>query len=315
MKNDIVHISDRPPAIKRYQSWIEEMDSNKKKKLKTSLLAWGLILPGFIFLTLFTLYPIAKSLYLSFFRIDLSVSTPEFIGLKNYTDLLKDDVFKQAFMNNILIALFTIPTSIALAVAMAIFANKVRVGKSLIRVAYFYPTILPMVAVANIWLFIYTPIYGIIGYLDPSLRILGNPDTALWAIIIMLIWKQAGYVMVFYLSGLQGISRELYEAAELDGAKPITIFHKITWPLLKPTTIYVAIISLTNAYKVVDHLYIMTKGGPGNATNMLLFYIYQVGFDFWDTGKADTMTVVLIAMLLLITAIWFFSQDKRTFYG
>ena len=315
MKSDIIHILQTQLKIRSHQSWVDRMDRHKKKKLKTSLLAWGLILPGFIFLALFTIYPIVKSLYLSFFRIDLSVSNPEFVGLKNYADLLKDSVFKQAFMNNLLVAICTIPTSIALAVAMAIFANKVKFAKSLVRVAYFYPTILPMVAVANIWLFIYTPIYGIIGYFNPNLRILGNPDTAIWGIIIMLIWKQAGYVMVFYLSGLQGISQELYEAAELDGAKAITIFRKITWPLLKPTTIYVAIISLTNAYKLVDHLYIMTKGGPGNATNMLLFYIYQVGFDFWDTGKADTMTVVLVGMLLLVTAIWFFSQDKRTFYG
>jgi sn-glycerol 3-phosphate transport system permease protein len=286
-----------------------------KKKLKVSLLAWGLILPSFIFLTLFTLYPIAKSFYLSFFEDNLSVMTPAFIGLKNYTGLLEDSVFKQAFMNNLLVALCTIPISIAMAVSMALFANKVRFGKGLTRVAFFHPTILPMVAVADIWLFIYTPMYGLAGRFFPDLRLLGNANTAIWALIVMLIWKQAGYVMIFYISGLQGISRELYEAAKLDGAGPVQSFWHITWPLLKPTTIYVTIITLTNAYKIVDHLYIMTKGGPGNATNMLLFYIYQVGFDFWDVGKAAAMTVVLIAMLLLVTGIQFFIQDKRTFYS
>jgi sn-glycerol 3-phosphate transport system permease protein len=286
-----------------------------KKKLKVSLLAWGLILPSFIFLALFTLYPIAKSFYLSFFEDNLSVMTPAFIGLRNYTGLLEDSVFKQAFMNNVLVAVCTIPISIAMAVAMALFANKVRFGKGLTRVAFFHPTILPMVAVADIWLFIYTPMYGLAGRFFPDLRLLGNADTAIWALIVMLIWKQAGYVMIFYISGLQGISRELYEAARLDGAGPVQSFWHITWPLLKPTTIYVTIITLTNAYKIVDHLYIMTKGGPGNATNMLLFYIYQVGFDFWDVGKAAAMTVVLIAMLLLVTGIQFFIQDKRTFYS
>ena len=131
----------------------------------------------------------------------------------------------------------------------------------------------------------------------------------------MLIWKQAGYVMIFYISGLQGISRELYEAVRIDGANSLQAFHYITWPLLKPTTIYVMIITLTNAYKLVDHLYIMTKGGPGNATNMLLFYIFQVGFDFWDVGRASAMTTILVTLLLVITSIYFFTQDRRTFYS
>ena len=309
------HAMDLPLRVKRKRNWINGMDRNTKKKWKTSFLAWGLILPSFIFLTLFTLYPIAKSFYLSFFRDNLSVSVPVFNGFNNYIALLEDGVFKQAFMNNLLIALCTIPTSIAIAVAMALFANKVKFGKGLTRVAFFHPTILPMVAVADIWLFIYTPMYGIVGKFFPDLRLLGSSTTAIWALIFMLIWKQAGYVMIFYISGLQGISRELYESARLDGAGPIASFWHITWPLLKPTTLYVTVITLTNAYKIVDHLYIMTKGGPGNATNMLLFYIYQVGFDFWDVGKAAAMTVVLIVMLLMVTGIQFFIQDKRTFYS
>lgn len=291
------------------------MNRRIRKKWKTTFLAWGLILPSFIFLALFTLYPIANSIFMSFFENNLSVAVPRFIGLKNYLNLPKDSVFIQAFINNLIVAVCTIPTSIALAVAMALFANKVRVGKAFTRIAFFHPTILPMVAAANIWLFIYTPIYGLIAYINPQLRLLGSSGTALWALIIMLIWKQAGYVMIFYMSGLQSIDRELFEAAVLDGSGPITTFRYITWPLLRPTTIYVTIVTLTNAYKIVDHLYIMTKGGPGNATNMLLFYIYQVGFDFWDVGKAASMTVILIVMLLVITVVQFFMQDRRTYYS
>ena len=131
----------------------------------------------------------------------------------------------------------------------------------------------------------------------------------------MLIWKQAGYIMLFYVTGLHGISRELFEAARIDGASSVQIFSRITWPMLKPTTIYVLIITLTNAYKMVDHLYIMTKGGPGNATNVLLFYIYQTGFDYWDTGKASAMTVLLVALLLIVTSVCFFVQDKKAYYN
>lgn len=274
-----------------------------------------MLLPSFFFLLLFTLYPIINSIYSSFFKNDLSTIIPRFIGFDNFASLLTDEVFLKSFWNNLKIAIFTIPISIAMAVSMAIFANRVKRGKGLVRIAFFYPTILPMVAVANIWLFIYTPIYGLLGYFNPSLRLLSNPDTAIWALIVMLIWKQAGYVMIFYISGLQSISNELLEAARIDGAGPIKAFWHITWPLLKPTTIYVTIITLTNAYKMVDHLYIMTKGGPNNSTNMLLYYIFQVGFDFWDVGRASAMTVVLVGLLLIITCVQFFVQDKRTYYS
>lgn len=289
--------------------------ADRKRKVRNSFIAYAMLLPAFIFLVMFTLYPIGNSIWSSFFRDNLSVITPQFIGLKNYTGLAKDAVFIQSFKNNLLIAAVTVPVSIALSVAMAVFTDKIRFGKGFARTAFFYPTILPMVAVANIWLFIYTPSYGLLGQLGLNLRVLTDPKTAVWGIIVMLIWKQAGYLMIFYISGLQGISEELYEAAKLDGASPMQVFRSITWPMLRPTTIYVSIISLTNAYKMVDHLYIMTKGGPNNTTNMLLYYIFQTGFDFWDAGRASAMTVVLVVMLLIITGVQFFTQDRNTFYS
>lgn len=289
--------------------------ADRKRKVKNSFIAYAMLLPAFVFLVMFTLYPIGNSIWSSFFKDNLSVITPQFIGLKNYTGLAKDAVFIQSFKNNLLIAAVTVPVSIALSVAMAVFTDKIRFGKGFARTAFFYPTILPMVAVANIWLFIYTPSYGLLGQLGSSLRVLSDPKTAIWGIIVMLIWKQAGYLMIFYISGLQGISEELYEAAKLDGASPMQVFRSITWPMLRPTTIYVSIISLTNAYKMVDHLYIMTKGGPNNTTNMLLYYIFQTGFDFWDAGRASAMTVVLVAMLLIITGVQFFTQDRNTYYS
>ncbi len=285
------------------------------KKTKASITAYMLILPAFIFLCLFTIYPVFNSFYNSLYRNNMSVRQAEFIGFQNYVGLLSDDIFLQSFFNNLIIALVTVPASIALGVAMALFANKVLIGKWFYRTAFFYPTILPMVAVANIWLFIYTPNYGLLGFLDLETRILGSPDTALIGIMVMLIWKQSGYLMIFYMSGLQGISREYYEAAKIDGAGKVQTFIKITWPLLRPTTIYVGIVAITNAYKIVDHLYIMTKGGPNNSTNMLLYYIFQVGFDFWDTGKASAITIVLVALLLIVTSVQFYYQDKRAHYN
>lgn len=122
-------------------------------------------------------------------------------------------------------------------------------------------------------------------------------------------------MMIFYISGLQNINPELYEAARIDGANGVQIFRSITWPMLMPTTLYCMIITMTNAFKMVDHLYILTKGGPGNSSNMLLFYIYQKAFDQSNIGMASAITVVVIALLLVVTCIQFFTTDKHTFYA
>ena len=274
-----------------------------------------LLAPSLVFLCVFTIYPIVKSIISSFYLDNLSVMQPVFAGFSNYIALFQDKVYWECFWNNLLIAVVTVPLSIGLAVAMAMFANSLKWGKAAARLGFTYPTFIPLVAAANIWMFIYTPIYGLLGYINPNWRFLADGKTAIWAVMVMLVWKQAGYIMLFYVAGLHGISRELFEAAKIDGANGWQIFTRVTWPMLKPTTIYVLIITLTNAYKMVDHLYIMTKGGPGNATNVLLFYIYQTGFDYWDTGKASAMTVILVAVLLVVTSVCFFVQDKKAYYN
>lgn len=292
--------------------------NERSKKWKRTRLAWFLLLPSFVFLAMFTFYPIGYSIWNSLYKDNMATMAtgPQYIGLSNYIKLFtKDQIFAESFKNNMIVVLTTVPTSLALALAMAIFANKVRACKGLVRVSFFYPTLLPMVAVANIWLYIYTPQWGMLAIFNPEWHFLTDPAAVLWALIAMMIWKQAGYIMIFYISGLQNINPELYEAARIDGANAGQIFRKITWPMLMPTTLYVMIITMTNAFKMVDHLYIMTKGGPGNASNMLLFYIYQKAFDQTNYGMASAVTVVVIALLLVITCIQFFTQDKRTFYA
>lgn len=291
------------------------MKKEIRTKWKRTGVAWAMLAPSLFFLVVFTLYPIVQSLIHSLFQDNLSTVTPVFTGLQNYVNLFRDKIFWECFWNNLLVAVVTIPISMALAIAMALFANKVKHGKTVVRLAFVYPTFIPLVAAANIWTFIYTPIYGLLGYLNPQWRLLANGDTAIWAVMVMLIWKQAGYIMLFYAAGLYSISSEMFEAAKIDGANAVQTFFAITRPMLKPTTMYVFIIVLTNAYKMVDHLYIMTKGGPGNATNVLLYYIYQTGFDYWDTGKASAITVILVGILLIITAVNFFRQEKKAYYN
>ncbi|HBC26452.1 MAG TPA: ABC transporter permease [Ruminococcaceae bacterium] len=286
-----------------------------QKRKAVTIAAWVLILPSFLFLCAFTLYPIVQTLFSSLYSESLSNVHAVFAGLQNYVNLFQDDVFRRSFWNNLIVAAVTIPVEILFATAMAVFANSVKQGRWLVRLAFFYPVILPMIAAANIWLFIYTPQYGLVGMLNSNWNLLGNPQTVLPAIIVMLIWKQSGYFMVFYLSGLQNIPAEVYEAAKIDGAGDFRIFRSITWPLLKPITLFAFIIALTDSYKMVDYLYLMTDGGPNNSSNMLLYYVYQTGFNFWDIGKASAITGILVVLLLVVSAASFFRQDKRIFYS
>lgn len=281
--------------------------------------AWLLLLPSLAFLALFTFYPIFLTLRLSLYQADLAVPEPVFAGWDNFRRLAEDEVFWKVMGNNTLFAVGTVPAGIALALLMAVFANKALRGKGLMRTAFFYPTLIPMIAAANIWLFIYTPEYGLMSRMlswtgQAELNWLGTPGLVMWAMIFMIIWKEAGYFMIFYLAGLQNIPKELYEAAQMDGVGAFTVFRKITFPLLMPTTLFVSIVALTNAFKLVDHLMIMTRGGPNNSSNLLLYYIYETAFSFWDQGMASALTVVMIGLLLLFAAVQFFGLDRRIHY-
>lgn len=296
------------------------MTAKWKERLSRNTLAWALLLPSLLFLMLFTYYPMLKTAWLSMYQSDLATPVPIFVGLDNFTALFQDPVFQKVFSNNIWFAIGTVPTSMALAFIMALFADKALAGRSFSRVAFFYPNMIPMIAVANIWLFIYTPQYGLLAQLakwvgqSADMNMLGHPDTVMWAMIVMMIWKEAGYFMIFYLAGLQNIPKDLYESASVDGIGTWKVTTRITIPLTMPTTLFVAVVALTNAFKLVDHLWIMTKGGPDNASSLLLYHIYDTAFSFYDQGMAATMTVIMIALLLVLSSLQFFGWDRKIHY-
>jgi sn-glycerol 3-phosphate transport system permease protein len=272
-----------------------------------------------VLLVAFTHYPALATLWHSFFSTPRGSRPAVFVGLENYEVMRDDPVFWQALWNNLLFALGTIPTSIALALIMALWVNQKLAGQSFLRLAYFTPTVLPMVAVANIWLFFYTPQYGLVAQIAhmlnlPGLNWLGNRDTALPALMLVTIWKEAGFFMIFYLAALQTISPSLREAAMLEGASRWQYFWRVLLPLLMPTTLFVLVNALINAFRLVDHVIVMTKGGPDNASTLLLFYIYQVGFSFWDTSYAATLSVVLLLILSITALVKFRWLDRRTHY-
>lgn len=278
-----------------------------------------LLLPAAVLLWTFTYQPILTTLTNSLFSTPRGRRPAEFVGLENYEVMINDPVFWKSLINNGIYAVTTIPLSMALALAMALLVNSKLRGQGIVRMAYFTPTVLPMVAVANIWLFFYAPDYGLIDqFLRPfglaGSNLLGTPETALWALIVITVWKEAGFFMIFYLAALQQISPTLLEAARLEGASPWQILRRVTLPLLMPTTLFVSINAVIGAFRLVDHVISMTKGGPDNATTLLLFYIYQTGFSFWDTSYAATLTVVLLVILALIALFQFGYADKRVHY-
>jgi len=286
---------------------------------RNARIGWALLLPAAVLLMAFTFYPTVATL------IDSLYSTPRgrrpavWVGTQNFETMWADPVFRRAMINNMIYAAVTIPASMGLALAMALLVNARIRGRGLVRLAFFTPTILPMIAVANIWMFFYAPDYGMI---DQILRpfglggnnFLGTASTALWALIAITVWKMAGFFMIFYLAALQQIPPTLLEAAELEGASYWQRLRRIVLPLLMPTTLFISVNAVIEAFRLVDHVIALTRGGPNHATQLLLHYIYQVAFNYWDTAYAAALSVVLLAILALIALIQFGVLDKRIHY-
>ncbi len=280
---------------------------------------WLLLMPAATLLITFTHYPMVATVIDSLFSKGNPIRPAQFVGLENYRTMIEDPIFWKVVGNNVWFALGTIPASIALAIAMALLVNRALPGRALVRMAYFTPTILPMIAVANIWLFFYTPDIGLIDQITawfgfPSHNWLGDPSTVLGAIIVMTVWKEAGFFMIFYLAAMQTISPELEEAAKLEGASRWYYFRRVLFPLLMPTTLFVLVNAVLNSFKLVDHLFVLTKGGPNNASNLLLYYIYESAFSFFDPTYAATLTVALLGLLAILALAQFFMLEKRTHY-
>jgi len=281
--------------------------------------AWLMLLPALALLALFTHWPTLATVIDSFHATPKGARGAVGVGLENYRVMVDDPVFWKAVRNNLLFASATIPVSIALALVMALWVNERIAGRAFLRMAYFTPTVLLMIAVANIWLFFYTPQYGLLEQITgalglPSHNWLGDPSTALGAVTLVAIWKEAGFFMIFYLAALQSLNPSLREAAAIEGASRGYFFRRVQWPLLMPTTLFVLINAFINAFRMVDHLFVLTRGGPNNASTLLVYHLYEVGFSFWDTAYAAAITVVLVVVLAGIALLQFFVFDRKVHY-
>ena len=291
---------------------------------------WLLLLPAAVLLVTFTHYPAVATIIDSFFSTPRGQQTAAFVGLDNYQAMLDDPVFWRALGNNIVYTASVVPLTVALALLMAIWINGKISGRPFLRMSFFTPTVLPMIAVANIWLFFYSPGYGLIDQVFGLFGFtthnwLGNEHTALACLIVVAIWKDAGFFMIFYLAALQQMSPQLAEAAALgrQRAQPSPKRGVVRPPaaiargfvvLAALAVLFVLINAIINSFRLIDHIVVMTRGGPDNSTALLLFYIYEVGFKFWDTAYAATLTVVLLALLAVLAIGQFVFLDRRIHY-
>lgn len=280
---------------------------------------WLLVLPAAVMIFAFTNLPLVATAVTSLYSAPIAGHGGGFVGLRNYLDLLADPAFRQSLINNILYAAITVPAAMGLALAMALGVNAAIPGRAILRLSFFLPTMLPMIAVGAIWLFFYTPQYGLVDRLTRLIGMgqinwLGDTSTALPAMMAVAVWKQAGFFMIFYLAALQGISPQLREAASLEGASRGYFFRRVTLPLLGPTTLFVLVTATINAFSVVDHVIEMTQGGPDNATSLLLYYVYATGFRYWDIHSAAAATIVLVVILSLCAAALFGLFGRRVHY-
>lgn len=294
---------------------------NKKKKSffkNKTVVAYSFILPNLIGFCIFTLIPVIFSLLLSFCQWD-SGNPIKFVGLDNFVRLFtKDSSFRIALVNTIYYTVVTVPLTLGLALFLAILMNKKLKGRVFFRSVLFFPYVASLVAVAVVWMALFNPDRGPVNSLLMAIGISNPPRWAAsttWAmptIIGLTVWKGMGYYMIVYLAALQGVSNELYEAASLDGANKWQLFRHITWPSVTPTTFFIIMMLMVATFKSYDIMYITTQGGPGEATKVLAYHIFNSAFVNSEFGYASAIAMVLLSIIVVATLIQFKDEKKFT---
>ena len=269
--------------------------------------------PALIAIGVFFFIPVVAAFILSFTDFDIyslaNLQYARFVGFKNYSRLFEDPLFWKALKNTLYFLLIGGPLSIAVSLAAALLLNSKLVRfKTFFRLAYFAPVVTTLVAISVVWRFVYHPRFGLLNYGLSFLGIgnidwLGDPNWAMPAIILMAVWKNFGYNMIIFIAGLQNIPQELYEAASIDGASPWQQFKAITLPMLAPTTLFIAVITMIGYFQLFAEPYVMTQGGPLNNTLSIVLYMYQQGFRWWNMGYSAALAFVLFAIILVASVL------------
>lgn len=283
------------------------------KNILSNLIKWIIkhhfipitLAPSLIILTAYVYYPSLYSFYLSLYKTKLFKAI-KFIGFDNYTDIFNDSLFWKALLNTTIYTVGSITGTIIVGFLLAVILNSQLRGKDLFRTAFFIPYIIPFAAHALLWYWLFDPRYGLVNYLIGYLGIdpipwLTSRDWVLPAFILMDIWKRAGFAMVLFLAGLQTIPDELYDSSTIDGASNWQKLIKITIPLLSPVTLFVIIMCFLHTFQLFVEPFVMTKGGPGNASTSVVYLIYQEGFRSLNIGRSSAIAVILFIIIFLLT--------------
>lgn len=292
-------VAERPAheTVRRGRGWSAER--------KQAMAGYLFVAPAMVVFFVFTLLPVAYAFYLSFTNYDV-FTRQDWVGAANYTDILEDEIFVTALKNTGVYTLFSIPLSMGFGLGFALLLNQKLKGLGLYRTVYYVPVVTSMVAVAMIWIQLFDPLYGVISTALDGLGIkgidwLGDPNLAMPSIVAVSVWKVIGWNMLIYLAGLQGIPEHLREAAAIDGASRGQVFWKITLPLLAPTTFFILVTSLIGAFQVFDQVYVMTGGGPANATITAVQQIYNEAFKHTQMGYASAESFILFGIILVVS--------------
>lgn len=284
-------------------------------------LAYTLLLPALIVLGLFSFYPVFRALQLSLLDWDMISENSTFVGLANYRELLKDPLFWKAVTNTLIYIIGTVPIEIALALGVAMLLNQKLKGIGFYRLAFFLPHVTTVVAISMVWAWIYHDQYGLLNTMLGWFGIKGqnwllNPKWTMFTIILMSIWKTLGYTAVIFLAGLQGLDKQLQEAATVDGANRWQVFRHVSWPLLSPTTFFVSITSIIGAFKVFSEIFVLYGGQPGPLRQgiTIVFYIYEKAWSEYRMGYASAAAYVLFFMVLAVTFFQLWYGKRRVHY-
>lgn len=285
----------------------------RRRRRADALFSYTALTPAFVILIGFTVLPFGLSAW-------RSIRTPagEFTT-ENYERMLDDSVFHQVIGNQLLYTAVTVPATIVVSIALAVLGAKVARGRSLARVSFLAPAVLPIVAAGTIWVYFYQPNFGVLNGIAGALGLsgvnwLGTSETALSAMMVVAVWQQAGLFVIFYLAALLTQDPQLREAARIEGTGAWTFFRRVTWPLLMPTTLFVGVIATANSFKQVDLVFVMTQGGPADSTNLMLYYVWQTAFGQFRQEYSAAITVILVLILLLIAIVQIRLLDKRIHY-
>lgn len=281
------------------------MRSRLSTSQRESLTAWSFIIVPVVLFIIFTLIPIVVSVFLSLTDYDV-INTPNWIGLANFKKMVNDQFFWLCLKNTLKYTLMYVPLGLVVSLASALFLNTRRRVADLFRTFFYIPVLSSTVANATLWLWILNPQLGLLNRVLSIFGISGpawlyNSKTAMFAIVMMSVWAGFGANMMIFLAGLKGIPSNLYESARMDGANEATIFFKITLPSLSRTTFFVSTMLIINAFQVFDQAYVLTKGGPGNATITLVYYIYNNGFKNLKMGYASCISIFLFLIIAVFS--------------